>query len=107
MISQTNLSNTTSRSFERPQEIKKSGKFMQLCPQCGEMLKFGIEQQDLEKQTHFPFPHVIIHGNPVHCLVVYIDAGFKVRGSESASSIEIKRDQDTFGQLIKKWSNPF
>ncbi len=107
MIDHSSKTQQVIGTYNRIQEIKTTSKFARQCPQCGELITFGIEQQDLEAQKNFPFPHVILHGNPIHCLIVYVDANFKVRGTESASSIEITRDQATFGQLIKKWSNPF
>jgi hypothetical protein len=87
--------------------IKKTSKFMFPCQTCGKELKFGIEQRVLSEITNFPFAHAIIHGNPLHCMVVYIDKNFHVRGGEIVNSLEILRDQETFGQLLKKWSNPF
>ncbi len=107
MITKTISPRPQNKAYERIQEVKRTCKFALKCPECGQKISFGIELQDLEKQNHFPYPHVILHGNPIHCLIAYIDSAFKVRGSESCNSVEIKRDQDTFGQLLKKWSNPF
>jgi hypothetical protein len=90
-----------------PSEVKKQVRMAHQCPICKTMVKFGIERGFLENAEKFPFTHVVLHGNPVHALIAYIDANMQVRGVEKSTSIEISRDQATFSQLIKKWSNPF
>ena len=88
-------------------EPKQSGKFYVTCPVCHQAIKFGVERSILENATKFPLSHIIIHGNPLHALIVYIDANFMVRGEEGCESIEVVKKSDTLNQLLKKWSNPF
>ncbi len=88
-------------------EVKKNYQFSLKCEICQELIHFGIEKQILEKIQRFPYPHIILHGVPIHAIIVYIDNLFQVRGKEFVESIEIKRDSNTFNQILRKWSNPF
>jgi hypothetical protein len=78
-----------------------------MCPVCNEKLPVGIERRVLENARQFPYAHVLLHGNPIHALIVYIDANMKVRSYEASESVEVRRDATTFSQIMKKWSNPF
>ena len=88
-------------------ELKRHSELSQKCPVCHKEIHFGVEHGILEKVNRYPYPHIILHGNPLHALVVYIDADFRIRGIETAQSIEIQRNSETFSQIIKKWSNPY
>ena len=90
-----------------PSEFKKHYDLSQKCPICNKQIEFGVEQGFLEKVERYPYPHMILHGNPIHALIVYIDADFRIRGIETAQSIEIQRNSETFSQIFKKWSNPY
>ncbi|QEE16317.1 hypothetical protein DSAG12_02147 [Promethearchaeum syntrophicum] len=90
-----------------PREIKKHSVLSQKCPICKQEISFGVEHGFLEKVERYPYPHVILHGDPLHALIVYIDADFLIRGADTARSIEIHRNSNTFSQIIKKWSNPY
>jgi len=87
-------------------QARKKIKMAHRCPICNEKIQFRVEQSYLEKVKKFPFTHIVLHGSPVHILIVYIDANLSVRAIETSESLEISRDGDTFGQLIRKWSNP-
>lgn len=87
--------------------LKHKVKMAHECPICKQKIKFGIEDHLMKAVTQFPFTHIVLHGDPVHALIVFIDANMHVRGTESARSLEISRDGNTFSQLMKKWSNPF
>ncbi len=87
--------------------LKKTTQYARHCPICGEKQIFGIELGVLKKIEEFPYPHIFLHGTPLHAMIVYIDANFKVRGIEGCQSIEVLRDSTTLGQIIAKWSNPF
>ena len=93
--------NIAKSEFKRPVRMSK------ICPICKHVVTFGVEEGFLKGVTEYPFPHVVLHGNPVHALIAYIDAHHKIRGVEACASIEVSRDQETFSQLLKKWSNPF
>lgn len=88
-------------------EIKKNLRLTTDCPICGDKLRIGIEQGYLKTVVQYPFPHIVLHGDPIHAFVVFIDTQLKIRGKEPIESIEIVRDGKTFGALIKKWRNPF
>jgi hypothetical protein len=88
-------------------DVKKTAFLAELCPICKEKIPYGVEHHILKSVTKYPFPHIIIHGNPLHVLIVYLDANFKVRGTEGCESIEIAKNSEVFSQLLRKWSNPF
>lgn len=88
-------------------EPKQSGKFSVACPICRKAIKFGVERSILANTAKFPLSHIILHGTPLHALIVYIDANFTVRGEEGCESIEVLQKSETLNQLLKKWSNPF
>ncbi len=91
-------------------QIKRSVKNIHVCPLCKERIEIGIEMDTLKKVTeakYFPYPHVHLHGNPLHAMLVYIDADMKIRTVGSIKSIEVSRDSETFSQLMKKWSNVY
>jgi hypothetical protein len=91
-------------------EIKQNVKNIHLCPVCKEPIEIGVEFDVLKKiyeDDKFPYPHLYIHGNPVHAALCYIDKQMVIRSIGGIKSIEVCRDHSTFSQLIKKWSNPY
>ncbi|MHA1602679.1 MAG: hypothetical protein ACTSVL_12215 [Promethearchaeota archaeon] len=88
-------------------QVKKSLKLAVECPLCHKKIRIGVEHGVIDNVENFPYPHAVLHGNPLHALIVFIDRDMNVRAKEVAESIEIKRDSDTFAQLMKKWTNPF
>jgi len=90
-----------------PSKIKKHYELSQKCPICNKQIQLGVELGYLENVKRYPYPHMILYGNPLHALIVYIDVDFRIRGIETAESIEIQRNNETFSQIVKKWSNPF
>ncbi len=76
------------------------------CPVCGENFRPGVEEGDVRKAKHFPYSHILLHGKPLHAVIVYIDANFIIRGIEGAHSIEVARGQATLGEILRKWANP-
>ncbi len=77
------------------------------CPVCGETIKIGVEDKYEPEGGRYPFPHIVLHGNPLHALVAYIDKHGNVRGVEASGSVEIKQGQAVLSDLLAKWSNPF
>ena len=68
----------------------------------------GIElniMKNLNPAQYFYYPHIYLHGNPLHAIICYIDSELNIRNKGVIKSIEISRDHDTFGQIIKKWMN--
>ena len=94
-------------SSSQTYEVKQTLKFSRKCPVCQKNISFGIEWSIIKDMKHFPFTHCVIHGNPLHIFIVYVDKELKIRGTETARSLEILRDGQTFAQLMVKWSNPF
>ena len=89
-------------------EVKKDVSLLHRCPFCGEQVKIGLELGTLEKlknDRRLPYPHLNIHGDPLHAMLCYIDKDLNVRNVGSIESIEIRRDSETMQQLMKKWSN--
>lgn len=79
------------------------------CPICGEKIDIGVENSTLnsiDKSTGI-YTHILLHGYPLHALIIHIDLNGSVRAIKGCSSIEIQRDNATLTQLIKKWSNPY
>jgi hypothetical protein len=87
--------------------VKQSGKFSIHCPVCQSYITFGVEFSYLRTVSKFPFAHVVLHGTPLHGLIVYIDSNFMVRGEEGCESIEVLQKSEIIQQLIHKWANPF
>ncbi len=91
-------------------EIKQNPNNLYECPLCKEKIKIGIEfgtKKKLHDKKEFPYPHIHLHGDPIHGMLCYIDSDLKVRSIGIIESIEISRDSDTLNQIMKKWSNPF
>ena len=91
-------------------EIKQNVKNIHTCPLCKEKIEIGIEVETLERlieKEHFPYAHIHLHGHPLHAMLCYIDKNLTIRSVGGINSIEISRDSETFGQIIKKWSNPY
>jgi hypothetical protein len=91
-------------------EIKQNVKNFHICPLCKEKIEIGIEAETLEiliEKDHFPYPHIHLHGYPLHAMLCYIDKNLTIRSVGGIKSIEISRDSETFGQIVKKWSNPY
>ncbi len=74
------------------------------CEICGESFTVKVNAQELADAKRYPFTHLILHGNPIHCHVVYVDKQGAVRGSESSKSIQIDRTSATFQELVKWWT---
>ncbi|MHA1281886.1 MAG: hypothetical protein ACTSQP_05210 [Promethearchaeota archaeon] len=90
--------------------IKQNVRNIHRCPLCGESINIGVELsilKQLESGERFPYPHIHLHGDPLHAMICYIDKNLTIRSIGVARSIEISRDSNTFGQIMKKWSNPF
>ena len=92
--------------LEANHSVRKKIRMSHRCPVCAKRIKFGVERTILENTDKYPFTHIVLHGNPVHALIAYIDANMTVRGIEASQSVEISRDGDTFGQILRNWSNP-
>ena len=100
----------SSKKKENYRDLKQNIKNNQVCPLCKGEFEIGIEShtlKELSKYGKFPYPHIHLHGNPLHAMLCYIDKDLNVRGVGVINSIEISRNYDTFKQLMMKWSNPY
>lgn len=78
------------------------------CPICKKGLQIGVENRTInDYKRNGMFSHIILHGNPLHAMIVYRDWNNAVRTVECSKSIEISRDQKTFSEILRKWSNPY
>lgn len=78
------------------------------CPLCGKNLRVKIDLEEIKRTSNdngYPFPHLHLHGSPLHAMLCYVDKQGNVRTSGFVRSIAISRNSDTFQQLTKKFSN--
>jgi len=78
------------------------------CPMCQQVIFLGIEVNILDQSnSSIYFPHIHLHGDPLHGLICYLNSELKARNIGVIKSIEISRDLQTFAQLKKKRKNPY
>lgn len=102
------ISQNRNKNIDRIGEIKKDVRFTVKCPVCHENIKLGVEAEILEKihkKGIFPYPHLHLHGQPLHAMLVYIDKQHHIRNTGAIHSMEISRDANTLQQIMRKWSN--
>lgn len=88
--------------------MKQNSKKSIICPLCNEKIIIGVENFILEsKNRDINFPHIHLHGNPIHAIICYLNSDLEIRNIGIIKSIEISRDSETFTQLMKKWTNPY
>lgn len=88
-------------------EVKRKAQKV-TCPMCKQVIYLGIEVNILTQvSSSIYFPHIHLHGDPIHALICYINSERKLRNIGVIKSIEISRDSQTFAQLMKKWTNPY
>ncbi|MFX1572788.1 MAG: hypothetical protein ACFFB0_08565 [Promethearchaeota archaeon] len=91
-------------------EVKRKAKKPILCPLCQEKIEIGVENsvvKDISLSNLVYFPHIHIHGNPLHALICYLNSKLETRNIGIIKSIEISRDSDTLKQVMNKWTNPY
>jgi hypothetical protein len=74
------------------------------CAACGKAFRVRLPVATITNAAKYPVCHVILHGNPIHAHVVYIDANGVVRGNEASDSIQIDRTSATFQELVRWWT---
>ncbi len=65
-------------------EIKQKINNYCMCPYCKEKIEVGIELDTLKQlnsSKRFPYPHIHLHGLPLHALLCYIDKDLNVRSA--------------------------
>jgi len=89
-------------------EVKRKVRRTIICPECKKEVNLGIEEIELSKINKFlNFPHLYLHGDPLHAIICYINSELAIRNIGVIKSIEISRDSETFTQLLNKWTNPY
>lgn len=92
------------------EHIKKSVEKNIRCPKCNKEIKMGIELEVVKRLNSLKnvyFPHIHLHGKPLHALLCYFNSELKLRNVGIIESIEISRDSDTLLQFLEKWTNPY
>ena len=90
--------------------VKKKAEKVVKCPECNRKITIGVELEALKRQQILKsvyYPHIHIHGNPLHGLLCYLNSELKVRNIGVIKSIEISRDSETLSQFLGKWMNPY
>ena len=98
------------RKGKHTEQLKRTVSSFHRCPLCEQTIEIGVEWgvlKELNEGQKFPYPHIHLHGDPLHAMLCYIDKDLKVRSVGGIKSIEISRDSETFSHLIRKWSNPY
>ena len=88
-------------------EVKQKAQKV-ICPFCNKVIVLGVEFNILNQpNSNIYFPHIHLHGEPIHALICFLNSELKVRNIGVVKSVEISRDSQTFAQLMKKWTNPY
>ncbi|MHA1672032.1 MAG: hypothetical protein ACTSYI_00265, partial [Promethearchaeota archaeon] len=58
------------------------------CPICHESIEHKIDLSTFKSEKNYPVPHLVLHGDPLHGIILYIDARGKVRAVESVKSVQ-------------------
>ncbi|MBD3187372.1 hypothetical protein GF325_11125 [Candidatus Bathyarchaeota archaeon] len=82
-------------------------RFPTRCAVCGREFKVHVSKSEMENAKAYPFPHIILHGNPIHAHIVYVDKHGSVRGGGSSTSLQIDKTSATFQELVKWWTMDF
>ena len=91
-------------------QVKKKIDQVVRCPKCDKEIKIGVQLEVVNKLSalkNIYFPHIHLHGKPLHALMCYINSELKVRNIGIIESIEVSRDSNTFKQFLEKWMNPY
>lgn len=78
------------------------------CPFCGLLIEIDVDHTSFTRcmnENHFLYPHLHVHGRPLHGALCYLDPNMAIRNIEIIRSIEIFRSSDIFQQLLNKWLN--
>nr|MDO8114976.1 hypothetical protein [Candidatus Sigynarchaeota archaeon] len=86
-----------------PVSIVKALLLTSKCEICGQVFKARVSSAELAGAAKYPFCHVILHGNPIHVLAIYVDNNGSVRAIDSSKSIQIDRTSATFQELVRWW----
>ncbi len=79
--------NAPIKSSVLPSVILRKDVFVE-CPICHESIEHKIDPSTLKNEKHYPVPHLVLHGDPTHGIILYIDARGKVRAVESVKSVQ-------------------
>jgi len=91
-------------------QVKKKVNRLIRCPKCSKEVEIGIELEIIKKfksLSNVYFPHIHLHGNPLHALLCYVNSEIQLRNIGVIESVEISRDSNTLRQFLEKWTNPY
>ncbi|MFX1276689.1 MAG: hypothetical protein ACFFBP_09645 [Promethearchaeota archaeon] len=80
------------------------------CPICHKKIEVDIDLFMMEKileNKSGVYPHLVLHGNPLHGMIIYIDKHMNIRSVSSIESMEISKDSETCQQLLEKCPEPY
>jgi hypothetical protein len=92
---------------EEESQEKINALYFQECPLCKKKIQINVQFDLLEQQYGASggiLPHIILHGNPLHAMLCYVDRHMAVRGKGYIVSIGIPRDSNTYQQFVQLWS---
>ncbi len=101
------ISKEKSQEMLNGHELRKSAKMSTLCPICGEKVLVAVELSTIAKTVHFPYPHIVIHGSPLHAVIIYLDADFQAHDEQGCENVNLNLVASSFSECLMKWSNPF
>jgi hypothetical protein len=64
-----------------------------LCKICSEPVTIEANKEELKSQATGIFKVMLVHGDPLHAIVAYIDRNCKVRGIEYPDSFQVNQPQ--------------
>ncbi|MFX0009769.1 MAG: hypothetical protein ACFE9R_05595 [Candidatus Hermodarchaeota archaeon] len=82
--------------------------YFQECPLCNKKIQINVQFELLEEDYDVNggvIPHIVLHGEPLHALLCYVDRHMTVRGKGYIMSIGVPRDSRTYQQFIQLWSH--
>ncbi len=75
----------------------------QKCPVCGQSINPTLTAATTQTIKKYPFGFVVLHGSPLHALILYVDANFTVRGMDSSQIIDLSVDQVTLQEILRRF----
>ncbi len=101
-INLTDMVGTNLSESIAPQQVLQTKPVSKLIALDCKICKNKVEFEVLVKERpHYPFSFVFYHGLPLHAIIVYMDAHYKVRGSEIAEEFGGLEKPRT-GNFVKK-----
>ncbi|NHJ25802.1 MAG: hypothetical protein EAX89_14570 [Candidatus Lokiarchaeota archaeon] len=74
------------------------------CPLCKKKVRISIDFAELKHNNGELggfVPHIILHGEPLHAMLCYIDRHMEIRGKGYVVSIGISKDSNMYQQFTR------